>query len=70
VENFTPDGLAGRLAAWNAGARVFGDEVRAGMAQREAELVDRLRLGGADPRLIDAPAGDVSRAEGGPDGYR
>ncbi len=75
VENFTPDGLAGRLAAWNVGARAFGDEVRAGMAEREAQLVDQLRLDSAASRLIDAPPiqtapVEMGRAEGNRDGHR
>lgn len=38
VNEFTPDGIAARMAALGAGARVFADEVSAGMQEREAEL--------------------------------
>lgn len=44
AEAFTPDGLADRLAALSVGARLFGDEVRAGMAEKETDLRERLRL--------------------------
>ncbi|MBA3264869.1 MAG: hypothetical protein H0T14_00645 [Nocardioidaceae bacterium] len=38
AQQFTPDGIAARAAALAAGARVFADEVSAGMREREAEL--------------------------------
>jgi hypothetical protein len=43
AEAFTPDGLADRLSALAVGAHLFGEEVRAGMAESETEL--RRRLG-------------------------
>lgn len=44
AEAFTPDGLADRLAGLSVGARLFGDEVRAGMAEKETDLRERLGL--------------------------
>jgi hypothetical protein len=38
AEAFTPEGLADRLAGLSAGLRIFGDEVRAGMAEKENDL--------------------------------
>ncbi len=38
AEALTPDGLADRLAGLSVGLRVFGDEVRAGMAEKENDL--------------------------------
>ncbi len=52
VQVFTPDGLAARLAALRAGGKVFADEVRAGMSERETEL--RLQLGAAAPQQLTA----------------
>ena len=45
AEVFTPEGLSDRLAGLSVGARLFGDEVRAGMTEKETELRDRLGLG-------------------------
>ncbi len=44
AEAFTPDGLADRLAGLALGAHLFGEEVRAGMTEKEIELRDRLGL--------------------------
>jgi hypothetical protein len=44
AEVLTPEGLADRLAGLSVGARLFGDEVRAGMQEKETELRDRLGL--------------------------
>jgi hypothetical protein len=63
AEAFTPEGLADRLAGLSLGAHLFGQEVRAGMAEKENEV--RQRLGVADhgrPQIgpgldeVDAPA--------------
>jgi Family of unknown function (DUF6167) len=43
AEAFTPEGFGDRLAALETGAHLFGQEVRAGMAEKETEL--RRRLG-------------------------
>ncbi len=52
VEAFTPDGLADRLAGVSVGLRLFGDEVRAGMADKENDVRERLgvRLPGTPGR--------------------
>jgi len=64
AQQVTPDGIAARGAALKAGARVFADEVSAGMREREAELRADLqtqgeRLGSVDgstPRqLLPSP---------------
>jgi hypothetical protein len=44
AEAFTPDGLADRLAGLSLGLHLFGDEVRAGMAEREKDLRERLAV--------------------------
>jgi hypothetical protein len=56
AEALTPDGIRDRLAALEVGAHLFGEEVRAGMAEKETELRRRLvpALDGA-PQLA-APA--------------
>ncbi len=41
AELFTPEGLADRLAGLSLGAHLFGEEVRAGMHEKEDELRDR-----------------------------
>jgi hypothetical protein len=42
AETFTPEGLADRLAGVSAGLRIFGDEVKAGMADKENDVRERL----------------------------
>jgi len=55
AEAFTPDGLADRLAGLSVGLRLFGEEVRAGAAEKENDV--RERLGVALPRTSGrAPA--------------
>jgi hypothetical protein len=44
LEAFTPEGLADRLAGLSVGVRLFGDEVRAGMAEKENDLRERVGL--------------------------
>jgi Family of unknown function (DUF6167) len=44
AEVFTPEGLADRLAGLSLGAHLFGQEVRAGMAEKENDLRERLGL--------------------------
>ena len=44
AEAVTPEGLRDRLAALEVGARLFGEEVRAGMSEQETELRRRLGL--------------------------
>ena len=45
AEAFTPEGLADRLAGLSLGAHLFGEELRAGMTEKENELRHRLELG-------------------------
>jgi len=45
LEAFTPDGIRDRLAGLGAGVRVFGEEMRTGMAEKETELRERLLIG-------------------------
>ena len=67
AEAFTPEGLADRLAALSVGARLFGDEVRAGMAEKENDLRERvgLTLHGHTPELSE---GRPALADHGTDG--
>ena len=44
AETFTPEGLADRLAGLSLGAHLFGQEVRAGMAEKENDVRERLSL--------------------------
>lgn len=54
AEAFTADGLTDRLAGLSLGLHLFGEEVRAGAAEKEAEVRQRLGLvppGGGRPEL-------------------
>ena len=42
AEAVTPEGLADRLAGLSVGVRIFGEEVRAGMAEKENDLRERV----------------------------
>jgi hypothetical protein len=53
LENFTPDGVGARVAAARAGARMFADEVSAGMHEREADLLAELRASSVERRELD-----------------
>ena len=44
AESLTADGLRDRVRGWQAGARVFAEEVQQGRAERETELRDQLGL--------------------------
>jgi len=44
AEVLTPEGLADRLAGLSVGARLFGEEVRAGAAEKENDLRERIGL--------------------------
>jgi len=52
AEAFTPEGLADRMAGWSLGAHLFGQEVRAGMEQKEIELRRRMGLALDGPKQI------------------
>lgn len=56
AEALTPEGLADRLAGLSVGVRLFGEEVRAGMAEKETDVRDRLQLAfhGRPPELSAA----------------
>lgn len=44
AEVLTPDGLADRMAGWSVGLALFREEVRAGAAEKEDDLRERLGL--------------------------
>ena len=54
AEALTPEGLADRLAGLSLGLHLFTAEVRAGMAEKETEVRERLAVAspGAPPRLL------------------
>ncbi len=54
AEALTPDGLADRLAGLSLGAHLFGEEVRAGMAEKEGDLRERLGLTGQSTPELSA----------------
>ncbi len=54
AEALTPEGLADRLAGLSVGLRLFGDEVRAGMAEKESDVRASLHL------TFDAPTPELS----------
>lgn len=54
AEALTVDGVHDRLTGWFAGAAVLRDEARAGMADKEAELRERLQMPAAGARAITA----------------
>ena len=45
AEALSYDGVHDRLTGWFAGARIVRDELRAGVAEKETELLQRLALG-------------------------
>jgi len=49
AEAFTPEGLRDRLAGVSLGARLFREEVRTEVEERENELRTRLKLGTPEP---------------------
>ena len=44
AESLTADGLRDRVRGWQAGARLFAEEVHQGRAERETELREQLGL--------------------------
>jgi hypothetical protein len=44
AESLTADGLRVRVRGWQAGARLFAEEVQQGRAERETELREQLGL--------------------------
>jgi len=68
AESYTPQGLAGAVASVGDGIRVFADEVRAGMAERESELRGALGLddgAGPDADAVGDLTGRPSQNRGG-----
>ncbi len=70
VEVFTPDGVGARVAALRAGGQLFTQEVRVGMADREAELRHQLALSPPTRRMLDSTVSVPERSEDNPDGHR
>jgi hypothetical protein len=73
AEELSVDGIHDRLTGWFAGARVLRGEVALGMAEKEAELrerLDRAEPQGADPQrdnvrqLHRLPAGHETTGRG------
>ena len=52
AEVLTPEGFRDRMSGLNLGAHLFADEVRAGMAERESELRERLEWTLDGPREL------------------
>lgn len=59
AEALTPEGVRDRLAGLSLGAQLFGEEVRAGMVERETQLRQRLGSG-----LDDLPTLQESEGQG------
>ena len=65
AESLTADGLRDRLRGWQAGARLFADEVHQGRAERETQLREQLGLGptglrAARPELAGSATDDLT----------
>ena len=58
AEALSYDGVHDRLTGWFAGARVVREELRAGMAEKESELGERLALG-EGATVLALPTGDT-----------
>lgn len=56
AQALTPDGLRDRAAGLRLGAQLFGEEVRAGMAEKETQLRERLGSAPHGPRALGAAA--------------
>ena len=66
AEVLTPEGLADRLAGLSLGLHLLRDEVRAGMAEKEADVRERLSLpapgsGATVPELSAPPERPTTR---------
>jgi hypothetical protein len=70
AQNLTPDGIGARLAALSVGARMFADEVSAGMAERESAIRAELGQGDDELRALAGPPSPVPEREGVDDGHR
>jgi Family of unknown function (DUF6167) len=70
AQNLTPDGIGARLAALSVGARMFADEVSAGMVERESAIRAELGQGDDELRALAGPPSPVPEPEGADDGHR
>jgi hypothetical protein len=72
AQKFSPDGIGARVAAVGVGARMFADEVAAGMSRREEELrAELLASTPSRPALApSAPSPEPLTAGGTPHGHQ
>jgi hypothetical protein len=66
AEVLTPEGLADRLAGLSLGLHLFGAEVRAGMAEKEHDVRERIGLARHHPHP-ELSEGPTAQADRGPD---
>jgi hypothetical protein len=64
AEAVTPEGLRDRFSGAGLGARLFADEVRTGMHEKETELRQRLGLALDGPQQIEARPGGAALPPG------
>jgi Family of unknown function (DUF6167) len=64
AEALSYDGVHDRLSGWFAGARIVREELRAGIAEKEAELLERVALGADAATVLALPTGSP---DGSPD---
>lgn len=55
AESLTADGLRDRVRGWQAGARLFAEEVQQGRTERETELRKQLGLRPLGPPELSGP---------------
>jgi hypothetical protein len=67
AEILTPDGLADRLAGLSLGLHLFGAEVRAGMAEKEHDVRERIGLARHHPTHPELSDGQAARTDRAPD---
>ena len=60
---YSPSGLAERAGGLGESITAFAEEVRAGMADREAELREALGMDTADDTALDAPLSPAEAAD-------
>ena len=70
AEAVSYDGVHDRLTGWFAGARVVREELRAGIAEKETELIDRLALGADGATVLSLPTGTDTTTDHRPDESR
>ena len=59
AESLTADGLRDRVRGWQAGARVFAEEVQQGRTERETELREQLGLRPHGPHELTRPTDET-----------